>query len=449
MGIAERKPRRIAVLGGGAAGLELAIRLARATRAFSRAQVVLIDRERAHVWKPRWHELAVGLRVAAEEEADYAAQARRHGFTFERGEVESLDLDRRELALAATPRPADDPVGAALAGDLLPARRLGWDVAVLAVGSTVDDFGTPGVAAHAYSLDTTAASERLHAALLAQAERVHAGLQPAVRVVIVGAGTTGVELAGELRAAGARLEQFRALMDPDRLRVTVVEAAPRPLPGSPGGLSDYARRTLEARGVTLRLGAKVTAVEADAVELDGGERIGADVVVWASGVKAQGLAARLPGVRRLKGGRVEIDATLRVLDGDGRPRDDLYALGDCGALLSGPEGRPLPATAQVAHQQARHLARSLARGLRGRAALPFRYHDRGTLVSLGEGGARGELPGFGGRGDLAITGLSARLAYAALYRAHLAELFGCPGATALALSGVLRRSARPSLKLPW
>lgn len=447
MDTAERKPRRIIVLGGGAAGLELAIRLARGTRAFSRAQVVLVDQERSHIWKPRWHELAVGLLVAAEEKADFAAQARRHGFTFELGEVEALDLDRREAALAATPRPAGDPV--APPGDLLPARRIGWDLAVLAVGSTVDDFGTPGVREHAYTLDTAEASGRVHAAVLAQAERVAAGLQPGVRVVIVGAGTTGVELAGELRTAVARLEPLRSLLDPARLHVTVVEAASRPLPGSPGDLSDYARRTLEARGVALRLGAKVTAVEADAVALEGGARIGADLVVWASGVKAQGLAAHLPGVRHVKGGRVEVDETLRVLGEDGRPRDDLHALGDCAALPSGPEGKPLPATAQVAQQQARHLARSLARQLRGRAALPFRYHDRGTLVSLGEGGAQGELPAPGRRGPLKITGAGARLAYAGLYRAHLAELFGVRGAAALALSAFLRRSARPSLKLPW
>lgn len=448
MDTTQREPRRILVLGGGAAGLELAIRLARRTRAFGRAQVTLVDRSRSHIWKPRWHELAVGLLVAAEEEADYAAQGLRHGFAFERGEVTALDLDRREASLAATPRPADDPVGAALAGDLLPARTLAWDQAVLAVGSTVNDFGLPGVREHAYALDTAGESSRLHTAILAQAARVHAGLQSGVRVVIVGAGTTGVELAGELRAAVERLMRYRSLIDLTQLHVTVVEGAPRPLPGAPESLSDYARRTLEARGVALRLGTKVTAVEADGVTLEGGERLGADVIVWASGVKAVGLAAHLPGVKRAKGGRVEVDATLRVLDEDGRPREGLHAVGDCCALSAAPGTTPPPATAQVAHQQARLLSRSLARQLHGRAALEFHYHDRGTLVSLGEGGSAGELP-LPGRQSWSITGLGPRLAYAALYRAHLAELFGVRGSAALAFSGLLRRSVQPSLKLPW
>ena len=440
--------RRIAIIGGGAGGLELAIRLARLTRPGRRARVTLIDRLPTHTWKPRWHEIAVGLLVEAEEAASYAAQAQQHGFDFVLGEVVRLDPRRRTLSLAATPNAADDPVARAAGDDLLPARTLSYDAAVLAIGSTVNDFDTPGVREHCYTLDTAAGSERLHRALLARAARVKAGVQDELRVVIIGAGTTGVELAAELRNAAGRLPELRSLMRPDQLSLTLLEMADRPLPGSPAAVSTYARDMLAAHRVDMRFKAKVVQVAADAVELDGGERVAADVVVWASGVKARALATPLEGVRLGKSGRIEVDAQLRALDADGSVVEGLHVIGDCAALPMD-DGEVVPATAQAAHQQAAFLARSLARQLRGRAALEFRYRYKGTLVSLGKGSAVGDLPTPSQSGELKVSGLGAKLAYATLYEAHLAELYGVWRTGALALSGALRRSAQPAVKLYW
>ncbi len=442
-----RTPPRYVVLGGGAGGLELAIRLARLTRPGNRARVTLVDRRPTHIWKPRLHEIAAGLLVAAQEEAGYAAQARRHGFEFVLGEVERLDPERGELGIAATPYPADDHVAHASGDDLLPARTLSYDTAVLAIGSTVDDFGVPGVRDHCYTLDSPTGAERLHRALLARAARVKAGVQAQLRVVIVGAGTTGVELAAELRNASGRLSQYLSLLKAGQLGITLLEAADRPLPASPRGVSAYARDMLAAHDVDMRFGAKVVGVAADAVSVEGGPDVAADLVVWASGVKAQQLAQPIQNLRLERNGRIAVDAQLRVLRRDGSAFDTLYGLGDCAAApLEG--GGVVGATAQAAHQQAVLLARSLARQLRGRDALPFRYRYKGSLVSLGEGSAVGDVPAPSG-GDLRVSGVGAKLAYAGLYEAHLVELFGVWRTAALALSGALRRSAQPAIKLYW
>ena len=170
--------KRVAIIGGGAGGLELAIRLARLTCPGRRARVTLIDRDPTHIWKPRLHEIAAGLLVAEQEEASYADQAQRHGFDFILGQVEGLDPERQALNIASTPYPDDDGVARALDENLLPARALAYDVAVLAIGSIVNDFGIPGVREHCYTLDTPAAAERLHRALLARAARVKPGCSP-------------------------------------------------------------------------------------------------------------------------------------------------------------------------------------------------------------------------------------------------------------------------------
>lgn len=132
-------------------------------------------------------------------------------------------------------------------------------------------------------------SERLGGAIVAQATRVVAGVFERLRIAIVGAGTTGIELAADLRCASSRLEQYRRLIDPAQLDVTLIGIADRPLPRVASGSSDSARRLLAKEGVATRFGAKATKVEAGLLPLAGGETIAANVLVWASGVRGRRL----------------------------------------------------------------------------------------------------------------------------------------------------------------
>ena len=436
---ASQQPSQVLVVGGGAGGLELAIRLTRATGRGRRARVTLVDPAPGHIWKPRLHEIATGLLVAAEEKAGYAEQAAAHGFTFVLGKVEALDANARTVRVGAVPEP-DGP------NELLPPRTLRFDTAALAIGSTVDDFGIPGVFEHCHTLDTADGAERLHRAILARAARVAAGEQERLRIAIVGAGTTGVELAAELRSAAGRLTQYRSLIDPGRIDVTVLEMADRPLPGVATDTSDYARRLLSENRIATRFGAKVVAVEAGIFHLADGGTVDADILVWASGVRGRTLDIT-PKPRIEKGGRIRVDPMLRLVDESGRSMDGVYAIGDCAACFEPGRNRPVGATAQAAHQQARLLARSLSGQMQGRASLAFHFRYRGTLVSLGAGKAVGDVPA--GRSSFRIAGMTAKIAYLALYRAHLVELFGWSRTGALTLAALLRRSATPSVKLHW
>ena len=237
-----QRPSSILVVGGGAGGLELAIRLARAVRRGRRARVTLVDPSPGHIWKPRLHEIAVGLLVPAEEQANYAEQGATHGFAFVLGAVEAIDASAGTARVGAVREP-DGP------DELLSPRLLRFDVAVLAIGSTVDDFGMPGIFEHCHALDTPDGAERLHRAILAKAARVGAGEQERLRIAIVGAGTTGVELAAELRSATGRLARYRSLVNPDRVDITLLEMADRPLPGvAPVKRSTSSQRTIFGKG---------------------------------------------------------------------------------------------------------------------------------------------------------------------------------------------------------
>ena len=429
----------ILIVGGGAGGLELAIRLARSTSRGRRARITLADPSPGHLWKPRLHEIAVGLLVPSEEQAGFAEQAAAHGFTFVLGTVNALDVRSGLARVGSVPGPDGS-------GELIPPRTIRFDTVVLATGSTVDDFETPGVFEHCHVLDTPEGAERLHRAIVAQAARVAASAQGRLHVAIVGAGTTGVELATELRSATKRMAQYRSLMDPTRLDVTLIEMADRPLPGVATDTSDYARRLLANRHVETRFGAKVTKVERGLLHLAGESTLTADILVWASGVRGRTLEVE-PRPKLEKGNRMRVDASLRLMAEDGSVLERVYAMGDCAACFEPGRDKPVGATAQAAHQQARLLARSLAGQLRGRPPLQFRFRYRGTLVSLGAGKAVGDVPAR--RKSFEVTGITARLAYLVLYRAHLVVLFGWWRTGAVTLATLLRRSSTPSVKLHW
>ncbi len=426
--------RHIVIVGGGAAGLALATRLGRGHgRA---ADVTLIDREHSHVWKPRLHAVAAGTFDAALGQVGFLAHASRNGFRYVPGELAALDASGREIILS--------PVLDAEGSILLDERRVRYDVLVLAVGSTADDFGIPGVREHCHFIDSRAQAERFNAALRAATLQCLADdSRHTLDIGIVGGGATGVELAAEIAtaldlAAGYGLPGLR-----DRLRLSVVEAAPRLLPPLPEELAHAAHRGLERLGVRVVTGASVSEVKEDRLVLEGGEPVPATLSVWAAGIRAPEAAAQLEGVEHARGGRIVIRPTLQS-----SVDDDIFVLGDCAWLAPPGSDDALPATAQVAQQQSRHLARAMRGHLAGRALPAFSHTPRGALVTLGHYDAYGSLANSGTlRNGLFVRGTLAQFSYGLLYRRQQATLHGLPRTMLYWLVDALTAAARPRVRL--
>lgn len=419
----------IVIVGGGAGGLELACRLGRRHgRREGPKRVLLIDRSIFHLWKPSLHEVAAGSLDSHQEGLSYPVLARRNHFNFAFGDLIAVDPAAKTITLAEL-RDDDGKV-------LVAPRTLSFRTLVLAIGSGSNLFNTPGAAEHAHLLEDVADAEafnrRLTAAFLTSAysdERV-------LNIAIVGAGATGVELSTELIEGHAELS---AGLSPDQLfdlAVTIVEAAPRILGGLPERVSAKAARALEAKGVHLLTDAVVETVHADRLETSKGPVL-ADLIVWAAGVKASehnqsfGLAT----------GRLcqfVVDDHLRT------SAPGIYAMGDC-AEASGPDGRPVPARAQAASQQAAWLARALTDPVRHHG--PYLYRDRGSLVSLGGDKGVGSLMGGLGGPNFLIEGLIAKWAYMALHLDHHRTILGARRTALLALSRLLHRRVSGRLKL--
>ncbi len=430
---------RIIVVGGGAAGLELATRLGDRLGRRGRAEVVLVEKSRAHLWKPLLHAIAAGSMNPGEHELDYLAQAHWHGFRFRFGEMIGLDGERKEVRLSAMTDDEGRPI--------TPLRSIAYDTLVIAVGSITNDFATPGVAEHAIPLETPEQAGRFNRRLVnaciraqTQPEPVRAGQ---LHVAIIGAGATGTELAAELhRTVREVLAYGLDRVDPERdVRIVLIEAADRILPALPPRISAATRTLLEKVGVDVRTGARVSEVTAAGVHLAGGEFIPSELVVWSAGIRAPPVLSDL-GLETNRLNQLLVGPTLQTTR-----NPDVFAIGDCASCPRPGFPDPVPPRAQAAHQEASHLFHQVQRRLAGKPLQPFVYRDFGSLVSLGKYSTVGQLMGaVVGRGFF-VEGYFARLMYRSLYTMHEMALHGFAKTVFSALARSLSRHAQPVVKL--
>ena len=438
--MAEIHPHRIVIVGGGAAGLELATHLGDTLGKRGLADVSLIERSRTHLWKPLLHMVAAGSMDPSEHQLNYLAQGHWHHFRYHFGEMVGLDRASKTVHLG----PTFDEEGRQIS---LP-RSVPYDTLVIAIGSVTNDFGTPGAAEHAIPLETAEQAVRFQHRVLngfLRAQSQAGAIKPGqLHVAIIGAGATGTELAAELYQASREMIAFGLdHVDPDKdIRIILIEGAKRILPALPERVSEATLSLLKKLGVDVRTDAPVAAVRADGVELASGEFIPAELVVWAAGVRGPDVLSGLDGLEVNRANHLVTEPTLQTT------RDpDIFAIGDCAAVPREGFETPVPPRAQAAHQEASHLAEQMKRRLKGLPLQPFVYRDFGSLVSLGRVGAIGNLMNLALRGNLFIEGMLARWMYRSLYKMHERALHGTAKTALGTLARGLSRHAEPKVKL--
>ena len=437
----EGRPRKtqIVVVGGGAAGLELATRLG---AHFGREDfdIILVEKSRTHIWKPLLHEVAAGALDANLDEVGYRSHGHDWGYRFFYGRMEGVDRQSRHVLIA----PILDEDGTEIMGR----HRIRYDYLVLAVGSVSNDFGTKGVAQHCLFLDSRAQADRFRNKLLNHCLRVSRTLvqnpdaDASVRVDIVGGGATGVELAAELYNAAVALSHYGLeVFDESRLKVTLIEAGPRILPMLPEKLAEAAHKELEALGVRVITGEQVVEATSEGMITTSGELIKADLKVWAAGVKGPDVLGTL-GLEATRSNQLVVKPTLQTTHDD-----RIFSVGDCAWFVPAGETRPVPPRAQAAHQMAATAFRNIRALILNKPLTDFVYRDHGSLVSLSHFSTVGSLMGnlIGGR--MAIEGRLARLVYVSLYRMHLIAIHGWIKGLTLILVGHVNQIIRPKLKL--
>jgi NADH dehydrogenase len=357
--MADRSLHHIVIVGGGAAGLELATRLGNSLRRHGKAQITLVERARTHIWKPHLHEVAAGTMDVGRDAVDYLAHASDHHFRYRIGEMVGLDRANREVHLG----PSYDAEGE----EITPSRSVPYDTLIIAIGSTSNDFDTPGAQDFAISLDTADQAVRFHQRLVNRFIRAHAQPGPVrlgqLHVTIIGAGATGTELAAELHRTTRQLVAYGLdRIDAEKdLKITLIEAAERILPAVPARVAEGATGLLQRLGVDVRTASRVVQVGKEGVELADGEFIPSELVVWSAGVKGPDVLKSLDGLEASRTNQLVVTPTLQTTKDS-----DVFAIGDCAYLMNPGETRPIPPRAQAASQQSTHLYKQMQRRLEGR-----------------------------------------------------------------------------------
>ena len=386
--------KRVMIVGGGFGGLQCARNLANAD-----VDITLVDRENHHLFQPLLYQVATaGLAPASIATPIRAVLGEQANTQVLLAEVTDVDLGKRQLVLSD--------------GANLP-----YDYLVLAAGARTNYFGNDQWAEHAHALkamrDAIRIRERVLLAFEA-AEREPDGDRRSALLtfVVIGGGPTGVEMAGAISELGRRtLARDYRRVAPGDIRVVLVEMADRLLHPFDPLLSESAKRQLEGLGVDVRVGRRVTHVDAVGARIDE-ELVPASVVVWASGVRAVPLAERA-GLPCDSAGRIEVNPHCALED-----HSEVFAIGDIARFVPPGGDSPLPGLAPVAMQQGRHVARQIGRDLRGKDREAFAYVDKGIMATIGRNRAVAQttLPLLG---QLRLQGLPAWLGWLLIHVLYL------------------------------
>lgn len=354
----------VVIVGAGFGGLYAARALRRAP-----VDVTVIDRRNHHLFQPLLYQVA----TAALNPSDIAAPIRKilrrqKNTTVLLADSTQVDVERKKVDLSDG--------------------EIGYDYLILATGATDSYFGHEDWAPCAPGLKSIEDALEIRRRVLGAYEAAERTEDPERRstwlqFVIVGAGPTGVELAGALAEISRRAlaRDFRNI-DPTQARILLLEGLDRVLPTFPPQLSEKARRQLERLGVEVRVQKKVTGVDEEGVSLDD-ERIEAKTVLWAAGVAASPIAQSL-GVPLDRAGRVQVMPDLTIPG-----RSDVFVIGDLAAFEQ--DGQLVPGVAPAAIQEARHAAGNITRAVKGKLYVPFRYRDKGMLAVIGRSAAVANL----------------------------------------------------------
>nr|WP_210731336.1 NAD(P)/FAD-dependent oxidoreductase [Vibrio aestuarianus] len=426
---------RIVVVGGGAGGLELATKLGRTLGRKNRAEITLVDRKASHLWKPLLHEVATGSLDEGVDALSYRAHAKNHSFDFQMGSLADIDRERKVIVLSELKDEHDEL--------LMPSREIEYDILILAIGSTSNDFNTPGVREHCIFLDSPEQANRFRTEMNNEFLKLHAkNGHGTVDIAIVGAGATGVELSAELHNAVKELRTYGfGDLDSSKLNVNLVEAGERILPALPPRISSAAHSELTKLGVNVRTATMVTQADKDGLTTKDGEKIPAQIMVWAAGIKAPDFMKDIAGLETNRINQLVVKNTLQTTRDD-----DIFVIGDL-AQCTQADGKFVPPRAQAAHQMSSHAFRNIVAKLNGRELKPYVYKDHGSLVSLSRFSTVGSLMGNLTKGSMMVEGRIARVVYISLYRMHQMALHGIFKTGLMMLVGRINRVLRPNLKL--
>ena len=404
---------RIVIVGGGAAGIELSTLLAKANR--KKHEIILVEPETDHYWKPRLHEIAAGTFDRELDSVCYFTHGAINGYQHYQGAMTDIDRQNKMLAVRR-----NDGTEASVKYDYL----------VVAVGAVSNDFNTTGARDNCIFLDS--ASQARHA-WHKISQLLREGNDRTVN--IVGAGATGVELAAELARVSHKLQRYNAA----KLTINLIEAADRVLPNSPPKMSAKVLKELQRTNINVLLNTRISEVSEHGMVTADDQPLEADIQFWAAGVKAPEWLKGLGGLEYNRMNQIIVNANLTTT-----VDDHIFSLGDCASIPQA-DGSFVPPKAQAANRAAVHLTKSLTGLLRGKELTDFEFKDGGMVVAVGHHFAVGSFaPHSKMANNLVFKGRLIRRLYDTIFRLHQRTVEGMFTVSRLIITKRLKALFQPN-----
>ena len=380
---------RIVIVGGGAAGLEIASMLGRSVN--SQDEVILVEGETHHYWKPRFHEIAAGTFDSDLYTICYFSHGANNGYMHYQAWMTDVNRAAKQLVVRKSNGVTD---------------TLNYDYLIIAIGAISNDFATQGAKEHCLFLDTP---EQARDSWHQISSLLRSGKDCTIN--IVGAGATGLELAAELAKVSAELSEnpYAAW-----LNINLIEAADRVLPNGPVKMSEQALLRLEKYQINVMLNTRIASVDSDRMTTSDGQVLNADIQFWAAGIKAPDWLKEIGGLQSNSLNQLVVEQTLMTTFDSA-----IFALGDCAAIPQA-DGSQVPPKAQAANRAAVHLAKNLVAHLKGKPLKPFVYNDGGMVVAIRHNFAISTMM----NDRLILKGRLVRRLYDTIFRLHQKTVSG-------------------------
>ena len=432
-----KKIPNIVIIGGGAAGLQIATSLGRQLGKRNQARISLIDHSLTYVWKPLLHEVAVGTVDVYEDEINYIAHAHTNFFNFQLGELHSLH--RKDKSITLSIKPKNTKVQS------IKYYTINYDILIISIGSTSNNYNIPGSDSYCHYLDSLEQARQFQKSFLEEVIAVQQLKEQSkkINVAIIGAGATGVELSAELYYAIKQIQRYQICKYYPQINISLIEASTRILSTLPKRISKLALKKLNHININVLTDEKIVSVTKEGVSTASGKFITANLKIWAAGIKGDNILNNLDGLITNNISQLLVKKTLQTtLD------DNIYALGDCAAFPIQGVGKTFaPPRAQVACQQASLLTRSLIGVVKHkRPPLHYCYRDNGSIISISRQGTIGYLikKNFI---KVFIEGFIARACYVLLHKIYQVKLRGLLVVSLITLTKVIMQRIKPKLKL--
>jgi len=415
--------KKVLILGAGFAGIYIAVHLSKKFRNDSGVSIRLIDAKEYHLFKPMLHEVACGSVDASHIIQPIRIIKGKGSFDFIHGVVQSIDVNNQEVSIceecihcsnSSRRLMLELELNETIFTEEL--RRLRYDYLVLALGGEPNYFGIDGAEEHTIPLhildDAVKIRERLadifSISLKVSDEEIRRAL---LTFVVIGAGATGVELVAEMHDfIYDVLVHGNPGIKKDEIKIVLIEAANRILPGVDEKFVGTIEKKLAAKNIDIITGTPVTQVTRDSIKM-GDRHIPAYTKIWTAGIKANALSANLP-LEKDKVGRIKVNQYLQAFD-----YPNVYAVGDNSSFEDPKTQRPLPATGQVAFQEAQAVVKNIRNDIKGKEKKPFKFTQLGFAVAYGEKTAVANL-----LGALRLDGLFGWFTWKFAYLKHLMSI---------------------------